>query len=377
MAKIISSIACNLDRNILAAALPLFKSGETEGIEWSFDALFRPPDLPDWFAELLTEFGRAGRLVGHGVFFSLFSGKWRPEQQEWLDHLRRTAETFQFDHISEHFGFMTGADFHRGAPLPLPFNRQTLRLGQDRLARIQEACQRPVGLENLAFAYSPDEVAQHGAFLDQLLEPVNGFLILDLHNLFCQVRNFNLDFENAIQLQPLDRVREIHVSGGSWEVSEAEPGRKIRRDTHDGAVPQEVFELLKWAIPRCPNLRFVVMEQLGTALRSPASHEQFRTDFLKMKKICAAGNLPKGKPKTPTENDFLPKTKPQQPAQPAEDLQLWAQQQALSGILETAAQPGEAMHRLANSPLAGTDWDIENWQLPMLETALRIAQKWK
>lgn len=381
MEKITSAIACNLDKNILAAALPLFEAGEVEGIEWSFDALFRRPDLPDWFAELLTEFGSAGRLVGHGVFFSLFSGKWRREQQDWLDHLRRTAAAFQFDHISEHFGFMTGADFHRGAPLPLPFNRQTLWLGQDRLARIHEACQRPVGLENLAFAYSADEVERHGEFLERLLEPLDGFLILDLHNLFCQIKNFRLDADDLLRLHPLERVREIHISGGSWESSEVEPPRQIRRDTHDDAVPQEVFDLLKIAIPRCPNLRFVVMEQLPVALDTPARQQQFRLDFLKMKKVVAAAqaaqNLPKGKNSAAPKRDFLPKTKPTLPAEPAEDLELWADQIALSEILETASGAGEARRLLSKSRLAASDWQLENWELAMLETAVRIAQKWR
>lgn len=381
MKKITSAIACNLDKNILAAALPLFEAGKVEGIEWSFDALFRRPDLPDWFAELLTEFGAAGRLVGHGVFFSLFSGKWRREQQDWLDHLRRTAAAFRFDHISEHFGFMTGADFHRGAPLPLPFNRQTLRLGQDRLARIHEACQCPVGLENLAFAYSADEVEQHGEFLERLLEPVEGFLILDLHNLFCQVKNFRLNADDLLRLHSLDRVREIHISGGSWEPSQIEPTRQIRRDTHDDAVPEEVFDLLKIAIPRCPNLRFVVMEQLPVALDTPAQQLQFRLDFLRMKKVVAAASaaryLPKGKYSTAAKRDFLPKTKPLLSAEPAEDLELWAEQLALSEILETAGGAAEARLLLEKSRLASSDWQVENWELAMLETAVRIAQKWK
>jgi len=51
-----SAIACNLDRNILLSALPLFQAEEVEAIEWSFDALFKVKHIPDWFVELLKEF---------------------------------------------------------------------------------------------------------------------------------------------------------------------------------------------------------------------------------------------------------------------------------------------------------------------------------
>lgn len=146
---------------------------------------------------------------------------------------------------------MTGKDFHHGAPLGVPYTDSTLRIGIDRLKRIQEACSCPAGLENLAFSYSPDEVKKHGEFLEKLVSPVNGFIILDLHNLYCQLCNFGFDYHDMIGLYPLERVREIHISGGSWQDSHTEAGRVIRRDTHDNSVPEEVFGLLKATIPRC------------------------------------------------------------------------------------------------------------------------------
>ncbi len=277
--KILAAVACNLDVDILAAALPLFAAGKIEAIEWSFDTLFRTPQMPDWFSELLQTYGEAGRLIGHGVYFSLFSGQWSVNQQNWLQHLRKLSQEYSFNHITEHFGFMTGQNFHHGAPLPIPYSHTTLAIGQDRLARIQDACQCPVGLENLAFSYSLDEVKQHGQFLERLITPINGFIILDLHNLYCQLHNFNAAFEEIINLYPLDKVREIHISGGSWESSTVEPNRQIRRDTHDEAVPEEVFWLLEQTIEKCPNLQFVVLEQLGNALKAKKASSYFTLIF--------------------------------------------------------------------------------------------------
>lgn len=373
MPRILPAVACNLDTNILASCLPLLEESRVEAIEWSFDALFHVKQVPDWFLELLAAFSKEGRLIGHGVFFSLFSGKWLPEQETWLQQLQHTTAAFRFDHVTEHFGFMTGRDFHHGAPLNIPYTPSTLSIGQDRLRRIQAACCCPVGLENLAFSYCLDEVRQHGEFLDALLEPVNGFIILDLHNLFCQLHNFDIAFDELIALYPLERVREIHVSGGSWEDSYIMPGRKIRRDTHDDAVPPEVFRLLEIVIGRCPNLKYVVMEQLGNGLETEDSRTIFYRDFLRLEAIVNKSNP--GRVSDPVDISFLPPLA-DIAHPPIEDETLYQQQLELSAILETAGSYGEARQRLDRSTLAHSAWRIESWEPYMLETAISIARKW-
>ncbi|MCC6723041.1 MAG: DUF692 family protein [Saprospiraceae bacterium] len=370
---LLPSIACNLDKNLLTTALPLFESGSVEGLEWSFDALFKQPNMPDWFQELLLTYANEGRLIGHGVYFSIFSGKWKPEQTDWLAQLRQFSKTYRFDHVTEHFGFMTGEDFHKGAPISIPYTSTTLGIGIDRLMRIQDACNCPVGLENLAFSYSLDEVKKHGEFLQKLIEPVNGFIILDLHNLFCQLHNFEVGFEEMLKLYPLQRVREIHISGGSWEDSMVVPNRKIRRDTHDEPVPASVFELLEKTIPHCPNLKFVVLEQLSSALNTGEERTAFQADFLKMNDIVAQHS---GIEQL-TTNAFLPLTTLYFNSQPVEDEALAEQQAILSQILETANSYEDGRNMLRNSSLAATAWNVENWDPAMLETAIAIARKWK
>lgn len=370
---IYSSIACNLDANILTAAFPLLEQGQVEALEWSFDALFWAEQVPDWFTELLQAYSAQHRLVGHGVYFSLLSGRWTAEQQQWLQHLRELTRRFSFDHVTEHFGFFTGQNFHAGAPLPIPYGSNTLRIGQDRLRRMQEACGCPVGLENLAFAYSLEEVKRHGELLEQLVEPVNGFLILDLHNVFCQLHNFSVPYEELMALYPLDRVREIHISGGSWEASGQVQGLQIRRDTHDEAVPEEVFQLLYNTMPRCPNLKYVVLEQLGTGLQTEDSRAHFQSDFHRMQALV---NQHRSTTSTRAVQPFLP-IHPAVAGPVAEDAQLHKQQQQLSHILETAPSYEDARRQLQASALAYTAWKVEEWEPHMLETAISIAQKWK
>ena len=263
-----------------AASLPLFEAGQVEILEYSFDTGWAGE--PEWLTQLVNYYSDSKLLLGHGVQFSALSGKDHPQQERWLEHLRREVERRNYTHISEHFGFMTTASFHDSAPLPVPRSRRTLELGRARLTMLREVAGVPIGLENLAFAFGPHDVREQGAFLDELLAPSDGFLLLDLHNIFCQMFNFDIRADALLDLYPLQRVRELHVSGGSW--SQFEFG-KFRRDTHDGAVPEEVYDLVAIALERCPNVESVIFERLGGTMPSEDLRASFREDYRRLREL--------------------------------------------------------------------------------------------
>jgi uncharacterized protein (UPF0276 family) len=277
-----------LEPAFIAAALPLFESDSVDALEWSFDVGWGPQPLPDWADALLEEFSEEGLLYGHGVTFSPLSGQWTDRQADWLRCFRDECERRTYQHVSEHFGFMTAADFHQSAPLPVPMTDATVRLGQSRLRQLKDIYGGRVGLENLAFAFGMDDVRRQGEFLDRLLAPVDGFLLLDVHNLYCQQCNFGLRPGELLDSYPLARVRELHISGGSWSESKAEPDRgAVRRDTHDEAVPDDAFAFLEAALRRCPNVELVIFERLGDTILTAAEAEQYVADFRHVRKIVA------------------------------------------------------------------------------------------
>lgn len=368
-----AGIAANLDKHILTAALPLLEDGKVEAIEWSFDALFNHRNIPDWFVELLSAFAKEKRLVGHGVFFSIFKAEWSPEQQRWLDHLKKVNNYFKFDHVSEHFGFMTGENFHNGAPLSLPLNSTTLAIGRDRLQRISDAVHCPVGLENLAFAYSLDEVKRQGAFLDDLMKSVNGFVILDLHNIYCQAHNFDVDPIDLIKSYPLNRVREVHISGGSFVEAYSNSNKQIRRDTHNHNVPQKVFDLLPYTLANCHNIAYCMLEQLGNGLVEAGEKAQFRLDFEQMKTLISHNSIQSNQYNI---NNFH-NSKSAIETQPWNSIELQVEQTYLSNLLETEPSIDSLIANLKSGRLANTDWKVEMWDIDMLATAHAIAQKWK
>lgn len=270
------------EAEFLQAAYPLLEEGCVDVLEWSFDVGWPPASLPAWAAGLLDHYAACGRLLGHGVSYSPLSAHDHVRQDAWLAHLRQEVAERQYVHISEHFGFASGGNFHQSAPLPVPLCAAALKVGRERLQRLAEIARAPIGLENLAFAFSVRDVMDQGRFLDELLAPVGGFIVLDLHNLYCQMHNFGVSFQDLLKSYPLERVRELHVSGGSW--SEPFPdGGRVRRDTHDAQVPEAVLALVPPALAACPNVGAIIFERLGTSLKEKEDQAGFRADFERLR----------------------------------------------------------------------------------------------
>lgn len=165
---------------------------------------------------------------------------------------------------------------------------ESLRVGKEMMKRYADATQCPVGLENLAFAFCLDDVKRQGEFIDQLISEVDGFLLLDVHNIYCQIENFNVPALELMKSYPLAKVREIHLSGGTWSESISHKRAAVRRDTHDDVVPQEVFNLAALALNLCPAVEFVILERLGWTMMDEASQADFREDFATIAEILEA-----------------------------------------------------------------------------------------
>jgi hypothetical protein len=367
--KPLVGLALMHEQEFLQAALPLFATGEVDVAEWSFDTILYEKYKPKWLHSLLKDYASRGRLIGHGVRYSMFDAHWTKRQETWLKKLEKELRRYSYNHISEHFGFMTSDDFHKGAPLPVPFNARALKIGIDRIRRLKDAAGGlPVGVENLAFSFSMNDVKEQGIFLEKLIRPVDGFLILDLHNIYCQSMNFGIPMQDIILSYPLNKVRELHISGGSWQQSQYSKAiKKVRRDTHDDRVPAKIFEVLPFVLRSCLNLQYIIFERLGTSLGQAKEQEQFRKDFRKLKSIVHAVDYPHNKAH---RSRILSYHK-----EPLNDEVLYGQQQFITRTITDSSDPDEAFSRLKRKDLA--HWKIESWNPSMVETAISIAKKWE
>lgn len=201
-------------------------------------------------------------IVIHGVELSIGSAQgWNAA---YLDMLDAFQACWPFAWHSEHLGFQTipgdnGATLDVGVPLPQPATEEAVQIISARSAAILRRYGVPFLLENAAYYLAglpadPD-IEDDIALMRAITERSGCFQLLDLHNVYCNAVNHNIDPLAAIGGMPLSRVMEIHVAGGSWQ-------HGFWMDAHDNRVPERVWDLLKHTLPRTPNVAGVVFEML-------------------------------------------------------------------------------------------------------------------
>ena len=137
------------------AAMPLFEAGVVDALEtdidatWGYSADSAPRIMPAWIATILEQYANDDLLYGHGVWLSVMSGRWTSRQEMWMERLAAEVATRRYQHVSEHFGWMTSGAYWRNTLLPIAKTRETVAIGIDRMQRLAEVAACRVGLENL------------------------------------------------------------------------------------------------------------------------------------------------------------------------------------------------------------------------------------
>ena len=201
-------------------------------------------------------------IVVHGVELSIGSahGMYAP----CLAMMDDFQKQWPFLWYSEHLHFQTMLDAQgkpapTGVPLPLPSTRAAVDLVAERAAFVQRRFGVPFLLENPAHYLSdlpadPD-VGNEFGLMNRITTLSGCGQLLDLHNLHCNATNLGFDAMDALNVIRLDRVRELHVAGGSWSDG-------FYMDAHDGRVPEPVWDLLELTLSRAPGIAGVVFEIL-------------------------------------------------------------------------------------------------------------------
>lgn len=339
-----------------AAALPLFEAGVVDAIEHTIDVTWGRAS-PAWFDALLVHYGEAGRLYGHGVSYSPTTiGTNRP----WLERL--AADPYRYRHVTEHWGFSRTRSLRRGAPMPLVASEAVVQSTIAAMRALADVARVPIGLEILALALSPLNALAQSIMVTRVLDAIDGVLLLDLHNAWCQATNFGFDAKDLVARYPLDRVRQLHVAGGSW--SESAFGRPFRRDTHDALAPDEIFELVTWVIPRCPALEVVILERLPTALDEAAAWRREWERLAGVVREAARLPLVEAAPAivTPLPDDHGPD-------------EVAAFQDAMYATLLAGGAPHDVLARLRAQagPFAE---QVARWEPRAIEVAISLADKW-
>ena len=239
---------------------------------------FEPNAFHAEFLELGHETGLP--FVAHGVGISMGSSPRDPRRdQRWLLRLKADQLQFRFQWYTDHLGTTVVEGNEVALPLPLPHTEAASQATRAGLALMHSAVPI-VGLENSAFYFHAGDPLEEASWIARVLEHSSARLLLDLHNVHTMATNAGFDPRAYLDRLPLERVIEMHVSGGSNSDSRwLRSGRVLRLDSHDGPVPEAVWDLCAYSRPRCPNLRGITLERIEGTVRQddvPLLREELR-----------------------------------------------------------------------------------------------------
>lgn len=214
--------------------------GFVEVIAESFDPRGSlPPPL-----DLLRR--RGTTIIPHGLSLSLGSAE--PIDSARLDALARLALRLDAPLVSEHIAFVRAGGRESGHLLPLPRTKEALDV---LIANVRTACRAlpvPLALENVASLFEwPGAEMDEADFLNGLLACTDALLLLDIENLYANVRNHGGDAQALIDRLPVERIAYVHVAGGVEREG-------LYHDTHAHSVPAAVLDLLGQVCKRRADL---------------------------------------------------------------------------------------------------------------------------
>ena len=210
-------------------------------------------DVSNWVAMLAAN---GLPMVSHHIGLSIASAI--PTDRIYVAQMAAWAERWRAHWLSEHLAFVSIADEHgasaAGLALTAPFDREVLDLVVERARYVIERTQAPFLLENSPYYVIFDNSEMSEAeFLNRFCADSGGGLLLDLHNLHCNAVNYGFSGHRFLDELDLAMVVEVHIANGS------ELGG-MYADSHSGAPPEPVWDLLDDLVGRAPNLRGITFE---------------------------------------------------------------------------------------------------------------------
>jgi uncharacterized protein (UPF0276 family) len=203
-------------------------------------------------------------VIAHSIGLSIASA--HRFDREHVDQIARWHERFDFPWHSDHLTYNVAehlggeGEVNVGFNMPVPLERETLDLVVPRAREVRARIPVPFLLENnVDYLQLPEPEMDEADFLNALARASGCWLLLDLHNVYVNARNHGFDPRALLERVDLERVAELHVAGGMEHDG-------FYLDSHSGAMPEPVRELLDWTLARCPNVGGVTFEMAGSWL---------------------------------------------------------------------------------------------------------------
>lgn len=288
-------IALMPEKQFLDLLEPAFRE-DVDAFEIAPETTWRRSDDGSWqpngFHRAFAAIGaRTGKpFVAHAVHGNLGGADPRDaaRQQRWLERVALDRATFGYQWLTDHLGACVLDGDALALPIALPMDEAAAALVRERLVRWQQVVP-DTGFENSVFYFLLGDWLDEPAFFARILTAERTHLLLDLHNVFTMAQNVGADPYEYLRRLDLDRVLEIHLSGGADSNPNWLPnGRTLRLDSHDAAVPEAVWRLFEFVVPRCRNLRMATLERMeGTVGEDDVA--AVRGELRRLREVLHAG----------------------------------------------------------------------------------------
>lgn len=188
----------------------------------------------------------------HGVGLSL--GSFCGIDDRHLKQLKSLIKNIQPFLVSDHISWSNLDNQVLNDLLPIPYNREALKIISANVAKVQDFLQRPILVENPStyLQFTTNEMTEE-QFINQLVKASGCKLLLDVNNVYVSSKNNNFDPLEYLQNLDFDIVGEIHLAGHSIKRIN---GENLLIDTHNSMVCDDVWRLYDMALKkfRVPTL---------------------------------------------------------------------------------------------------------------------------
>jgi uncharacterized protein (UPF0276 family) len=191
-------------------------------------------------------------VVVHTIGLSL--GSEAPPPARYVDALARLVADTSAAWFGDHLCYTRAGGVDVGHLAPLPRTEEAIGALARNVAVVRERVAGTMLVENVAYLVDPPGSEMDDAeFTARALEATGCDLLLDLTNLHANATNHGFDPYAWLDRVPLDRVVQVHVTGGHWR-----HGRLV--DSHSTATPDDVWRLLEHVAART-RVRAVLLER--------------------------------------------------------------------------------------------------------------------
>ena len=199
--------------------------------------------------ELLIELARSYPVSVHSVGVSI--GSAAGIDRAHLARVRTLIDTIDPILVSGHLAWSTHEGEYLNDLLPLPYDRETLRLVCDHVDEVQQGLGRQYLVENpssyLGIATSTMNEVE---FLNEIVRRTGCKLLCDVSNVYLSAHNLGYDPHAYLDAMPAAAVGELHLGGFLAEEDEADAGRQVLIDTHAQRIADPAWDLYGYALRR-------------------------------------------------------------------------------------------------------------------------------